>query len=38
MMHGLFIVLSVAGVIALVVLAVAVIVALLSGDKEHWPP
>jgi hypothetical protein len=38
MMHVIVIVLSVVGVIALVLLAVAVIVALLSGNKDHWPP
>jgi hypothetical protein len=38
MVHVIVIVLSVVGVIALVLLAAAVIVALLSGDKDHWPP
>ena len=37
-MHVIVIVLSVVGASALVLLAVAVIVALLSGDKDHWPP
>jgi hypothetical protein len=38
MMHVTVIVLSVVVVIAPVLLAVAVIVALLSGNKDHWPP
>ena len=37
-MHVIVIVLSVVGASALVLLAVAVILALLSGDKDHWPP
>ena len=36
-MHVIVIVLSVVGASALVLLAVAVILALLSGDKDHWP-
>ena len=38
MMHVTVIVLSVVAVIAPVLLAVAVIVALPSGNKDHWPP
>jgi hypothetical protein len=37
-MHVIVIVLSVVGAISLGLLAVMVIVALLSGDKDHWPP
>ena len=37
-MHVIVIVLSVVGASALVLLAVAVILALLSCDKDHWPP
>jgi hypothetical protein len=38
MMHATVIVLSVVAVIALMLLAVAMIVALLSDNKDHWPP
>jgi len=37
-MNVVAIALSVVGVIALVSLPVAVIVALLNGNKDHWPP